>query len=172
MWKASNSAPTLQSTPQHSLSAYHSPVFCNFITVHLHFRCKNIYIFFLNNPWLLFLISTKHNSILNKNGEDSSSKMSLLFQSFNSSSIISLVSSEMHVLHCGFVTYQFLYINHEYQALISLSFCENTDNVGNVSHWYLTSCLQNINTVSNQNLCPAIENHFSQNRRCQNHVWK
>jgi len=81
-----------------------SAVFYNYITVCLNFRCEKIYIF--KHSVTSVFNSHKTQSTLHKNREDRSSTMSMLFQSFNSSPIISPVCSQMNcvvgALNVGF----------------------------------------------------------------------
>jgi len=85
--------------PQHLLSDYHFPVFYNYITVCSNFRFEKIYIF--KHSVTSVFNSHKTQSALHKNREDRSSTMSLLFQSFNSSPIISPVCSQMNCVVWG-----------------------------------------------------------------------
>lgn len=124
MWKASNSPQTLQSTPQHSLTAYHSPVFYNFITVHLNFRCEKIY--FFNNRCLLFLNPTKYNPHYTKTERTGLLKCHYCFN--HSIHHPSLVFYETKYTYYMWVrTFRFtpifvVYINCKQEVLITLLF--------------------------------------------------
>jgi len=168
MWKASKSPlpplppphhlpnpPKLR--PQHLLSDYHFPAFHNFITVRLNFRREKIYIF--KQSVTSVFNSHKTQSTLHKNGEDRSSKMSPLFQSFNSPPIISPVCSQMNILYCGgwggvrnFGFYSSFYlwiINRETRFPFFFYFDKCTPiyvltrNVDSLSHWCQMSCRPN-----------------------------